>query len=72
MVNKPRDYAKEYRDYHGTASQRKRRSCRNKSNQAMKPGPGKDVHHKDHNPCNQSRKNMVNISKKKNRSMNHK
>ena len=71
MVKK-RDYKKEYRTYHGTANQRKRRACRGKSNRMMKPGAGKDVHHKDHNPCNFKRSNMVNISAKKNRSMNKK
>ena len=72
MFNMARDYAKEYRDYHGKPAQRKRRSCRNKSNKIMKPGKGKDVHHKDHNPCNMKRSNMQVISRSRNRSMNKK
>ena len=67
-----RDYGKEYRDYHAKPEQKKRRNCRNKSNAIMKPGPGQDTHHKDGNPCNMSRSNMVNVSKSKNRSMNKK
>ena len=49
---KARDYKKEYRDYHGTAQQKKNRAQRNaaraqkvKSGDAKK-GDGKDVDHK--------------------------
>lgn len=65
----PRNYRKEYDDYHAKPEQRKRRACRNKSNSVMKPKAGQDVHHKDGNPCNMKRSNMANISKSKNRSM---
>ena len=47
----PRDYKKEYRDYHGTAEQKKRRAQRNKANRKakrdgrIKKGDGKEVHH---------------------------
>jgi len=49
---KERDYAKEYRDYHGKPSQRRNRSNRNKARRLMikKHGKakleGKDVDHK--------------------------
>lgn len=50
MVKKERDYAKEYRDYHGKPEQIKRRNARNKSRQKLKDAgvnvAGKDVDHK--------------------------
>lgn len=69
---KKRNYTKEYEDYHGKAEQIARRSARNKSVRAMNregAGDGKDVHHKDGNPHNRSKKNMAVISASKNRSM---
>lgn len=69
-----RNYKKEYRNYHGKPEQRKRRSSRTtaryhaeKSGRASK-GDGKDLHHKDGNPMNNSRKNLKLTSKKSNRS----
>jgi hypothetical protein len=57
-----RDYAKEYRDYHGKPEQIKRRNARNKSRAILKKAgvdvKGKDVDHIDHNPKNMSRKNL--------------
>lgn len=51
MAAKKRDYKKEYRDYHGTPEQKKRRAQRNgaraeavKAGKAKK-GDGKEVHH---------------------------
>ena len=47
----PRDYKKEYQNYHGTEEQKKNRALRNKARrQAIregkaKKGDGKDVHH---------------------------
>ena len=68
----PRDYKKEYREYHGKPEQIARRSARNKSVRALgREGKGskdgKDVDHKDGNPHNRSRSNMRVISKSKNR-----
>lgn len=56
----PRDYKKEYRDYHGKPSQVKRRSSRNKARRKLnlKKGDGKEVDHKDGNANNNSRKNL--------------
>ena len=68
-----RDYGKEYRDYHGKPAQRKRRSNRNKARRLMiKKGAkvaGKDVHHRDVNPNNNSSNNLSIMSKSKNRSL---
>tara|TARA_Y200000002_G_scaffold231121_1_gene190827 strand:- start:257 stop:478 length:222 start_codon:yes stop_codon:yes gene_type:complete len=71
-----RDYKKEYRDYHGSAKQRARRSSRNKARRlAVKTRgkaavQGKDVDHRDRNPHNNSRSNLRIQSKSKNRSRN--
>ena len=70
---KARNYKKEYRDFHAKPTQRKRRSERNKSRRAMvkagrvSKGDGKDVHHKDGNPANKSRKNLKVMRKSTNR-----
>ncbi len=70
-----RDYRKEYDNYHSSAKQRKNRSSRVlarrkmiKSGSASK-GDGKDVHHKDGNPKNNSRSNLSIASRKTNRSV---
>jgi len=69
-----RDYKKEYREYHSKPDQKKRRAGRNRARRIMsmlkrvKKGVGKDVHHKDGNPENNSKKNLRVESKKTNRS----
>ena len=69
-----RDYKKEYREYHSKPEQKKRRAGRNAARRIMKmvgrvkKGDGKDVHHKDGNPRNNSRKNLKVESASKNRS----
>ena len=69
-----RDYQKEYREYHSKPDQKKRRAGRNRARRIMtmlkrvKKGDGKDVHHKDGNPKNNSKKNLRVESKKTNRS----
>ena len=68
-----RDYAKEYRDYHGKPEQIKRRAGRNKARSLMirKHGKsalkGKEVDHKDFNPRNNSASNLSIKSKIANR-----
>jgi hypothetical protein len=68
-----RDYKKEYREYHGTKEQLRRRSSRNKARRRMekdglvRKGDGKDVDHKDSNPLNNSRSNLRAMSASKNR-----
>ncbi|GAB2639835.1 HNH endonuclease [Vibrio panuliri] len=71
----PRDYKKEYRDYHGSPLQIKRRAARNKARREaeksgrVSKGDGKEVHHKDYNPQNNTPANVMIIPKKKNRTM---
>jgi len=76
MANKPRNYRKEYDTYHGTSQQKKNRASRNKARNTLKKSgsilSGKDVHHKDGNPKNNSRKNLAVVSIKYNRSKNKK
>ena len=73
-MNKKRDYAKEYRDYQGKPEQKKKRAMRNKANRIMKAKNGgtlgRDVHHKDHNPMNNSPSNLSLVSKSVNRADN--
>lgn len=69
---KPRDYKKEYKDFHGKPEQIARRSARNKSVRALgREGKGsvdgKDIDHKDGNPMNRSKKNMRVIKASTNR-----
>ena len=51
MARKPRDYKKEYRDYHGTSEQKKRRAERNRDRDSaekagrVKDGDGREVDH---------------------------
>lgn len=71
-----RDYDKEYKDYHGTPAQKKRRAQRNAArakavkNGSASKGDGKEVHHVDAprtGPLNNSKTRVV--SKKYNRSI---
>jgi hypothetical protein len=69
-----RNYAKEYRDYHGKPEQIKRRAERNSARAKMakagrvRKGDGKDVDHRDHKTSNNSRSNLRVMSASKNRS----
>jgi len=71
-----RNYKKEYRDYHGTPEQIKRRAARVMARRKMtkKYGKravrGKDIDHKDRNPTNNSYSNLRIQSKHKNRGRN--
>ena len=73
----PRDYKREYKNYHSKAEQRKNRSSRNLARRLMKKKlginkiRGKDIDHKDKNPRNNSRKNLRVRSKSYNRSHNY-
>ena len=72
----PRDYGREYANYHSKPEQRKNRSSRNLARRLMKKKvgvkalKGKDIDHKDKNPRNNSRKNLRVRSKSSNRSDN--
>lgn len=69
-----RDYKKEYKNYQGKPSQVAKRSSRNKARRKLeaggvvRKGDGKDVHHKDGNPKNNTRSNLQVTTKKANRS----
>ena len=73
MARKPRNYRKEYDEYHAKPEQKKRRAGRNKARALMikagrvRKGDGKEVHHKNYNPTNNSRSNLAIKSKKANR-----
>lgn len=75
MPAKPRDYKKEYADFHSDPKEVKRRAQRNaarakmvKAGKASK-GDGKDVHHVSRRTSDNSAKNLRVIPKSKNRSM---
>jgi hypothetical protein len=68
-----RDYRKEYDNYHSSEKQKKNRAGRNLARRMMKKRvgiKGKDVHHKDGNPQNNSTSNLAITSIKYNRSRN--
>jgi hypothetical protein len=73
----PRDYGREYANYHSKPEQRKNRSSRNLARRLMKKKlgvkaiKGKDIDHKDKNPRNNSRSNLRVRSKSNNRSDNY-
>lgn len=71
-----RNYRLEYDNYQSKPEQKKRRAMRNKARRRLmamgrvKKGDGKDVHHKDHNPSNNSYSNLAIVRKSVNRSKN--
>ena len=73
-MRKKRDYKKEYNRDHASTKAKKDRALRNKvRRQALKSGrvkkgDGKDVHHVDGNPRNNSAKNLRVVKKSANRS----
>lgn len=72
--NYKRDYKQEYKVSQGTPDEIAKRSSRNKARRAMEKagkvrlGDGKDVDHRDHNPKNNSSKNLSVKKKSNNRS----
>ena len=67
-----RDYRKEYVRDGGTPKDIKDRSARNYARSLLKVKGKGEVHHKDGNPRNNSRKNLMIVSKKKNTTMSNK
>ena len=63
-----RNYRQEYDRYHAKPTQKKRRAARNKANSLVGKKNGMDVHHKDGNPMNNSKKNLTLRTKRSNRS----
>lgn len=76
MADRVRDYKKEYADYHASTEQKQRRAMRNQARRRLTKegrvakGDGKDIDHKDHNPRNNSGKNLRVTTQKANRSLN--
>ena len=66
-VSSKRNYRKEYDNYHSKPAQRKDRSKRTLAARKMPRVAGKDVHHKDGNPRNNSRSNLTMVSRASNR-----
>tara|TARA_R110000824_G_scaffold387159_2_gene582328 strand:+ start:186 stop:416 length:231 start_codon:yes stop_codon:yes gene_type:complete len=72
---KPRNYRKEYDEYHGKPKQRKHRSWRNMARGLMKlagrvrKGDGKEVHHKRGIEAGNGRGNLKEMSRKANRKL---
>ena len=72
--NYKRNYKQEYANYHSKPKQKKNRAGRNSARRAalksglVKKGDGKDVHHRDGNPRNNSAGNTVLRSASSNRS----
>ena len=70
----PRNYKKEYENYHSKPEQKKNRASRNAARAAMmkkgkvKKGDGKDVTHRNGNPRDNSEKNLGVLKASKNRS----
>jgi len=70
-----RDYKSEYQNYHSQPLQKKNRAKRNLARRLMKRKlgntiNGKDIHHLDGNPNNNSSSNLRVVSKSFNRSRN--
>ena len=69
---KPRNYGKEYDNYHGKPEQIKRRDSRNAARNSLKKAgvkvAGKDVAHKNGNPRDNRLSNLAVKSKTANRS----
>ena len=70
-----RDYKSEYKNYHSQPLQKKNRAKRNLARRLMKKKlgnsiNGKDIHHLDGNPNNNSSSNLKVVSKRFNRSRN--
>lgn len=69
----PRDYKKEYREYHGRPEQIKNRNSRNKARALMikkgrvRKGDGKEVDHQNGDPRDNSAKNLKVMSRTANR-----
>ena len=68
----PRDYAKEYRTYHGKSEQIKRRDARNKARAIMekkglvRKGDGLHVDHRNNNPLDNRLANLRAVTAKNN------
>ena len=72
---KPRDYKREYALFHGRPEEIKKRASRNKARRMLvraglvRKGDGRDVHHRNGNPLQNSRANLAVVPKSYNRSI---
>ena len=72
----PRNYKKEYANYHSKPEQKENRAARGRARYQLekegrvKKGDGRDVHHRDGNPKNNGKGNLGVTSKSYNRSKN--
>ena len=67
MSKSKRDYKKEYAKFHKSRKSKTDRAARNKASRKKSCPSGKEVHHKDGNPRNNSKSNCVCVSVSKNR-----
>lgn len=74
VKKKKRNFRSEYLNYHKLLAQKKKRAARNTARRrmivagAVSKGSSKDVHHKNGNPRDNSRKNLAVTPRSKNRS----
>lgn len=72
-TKKPRNYRKEYIEYHGRPDQKAKRASRNRARHKMakaglvRKGDGKEVDHINMNPMNNSTRNLKILSSTINR-----
>lgn len=71
-MKKPRDYAKEYREFHGKPERIAERSSRNKTvrkldREGKASRDGKEVDHKNGDPMDRSNKNLRVVKRSVNR-----
>ena len=62
-----RNYKAEYKRDHSSKKDKKDRGSRNKAHAKLSPPKGKEVHHKDGNPQNNSPGNIATVSRSYNR-----
>ena len=67
MTKSKRDYKKEYAKFHKSRKSKINRAARNKASRKKSCPSGKEVHHKDGNPRNNSKSNCVCVSVSANR-----
>ena len=67
MTKSKRDYKKEYAKFHKSRKSKTDRAARNKASRKKSCPSGKEVHHKDGNPRNNSKSNCVCVSVSANR-----
>ena len=67
MTEYKRDYKKEYAKFHKSSKDKTDRAARNKASRNKSCPSGKEVHHKDGNPRNNSKSNCVCVSVSTNR-----